>query len=171
MFSPRPDNTDKTNHFSTSPESPALDRRRSSRRTTRIGLPRSPFSKDKELDKEAADQSESSLAQNNRTTTSSSSFTVLGNPTSAMSPPHLLADASAFSPNVPNSPNFKSGNPHPITDVSTPSDAHDMIVRFEIFIVKVPWLPGLHGIQFRRISGNAWQYSQLARTVLNELKL
>ncbi|KAA1126505.1 serine/threonine-protein kinase KIN2 [Puccinia graminis f. sp. tritici] len=34
----------------------------------------------------------------------------------------------------------------------------DLVVRFEIFIVKMPLLPGISGLQFRRISGNAWQY-------------
>jgi len=43
-------------------------------------------------------------------------------------------------------------------------------VRFEINIVKVPWLP-LHGIQFRRVGGDGWQYQMLARRVLTELKL
>ena len=45
-----------------------------------------------------------------------------------------------------------------------------MGVRFEINVVKVPWLP-LHGIQFRRASGDGWQYQMLARRVLTELKL
>ncbi|KAF7305457.1 Non-specific serine/threonine protein kinase [Mycena chlorophos] len=43
-------------------------------------------------------------------------------------------------------------------------------VRFDINIVKVPWLP-LHGIQFRRVAGDGWQYQMLARRVLTELKL
>jgi len=43
-------------------------------------------------------------------------------------------------------------------------------VRFEINIVKVPWLP-FHGIQFRRAGGDGWQYQMLARRVLTELKL
>jgi hypothetical protein len=43
-------------------------------------------------------------------------------------------------------------------------------VRFEINIVKVPFLP-LHGIQFRRLGGDGWQYQMLARRVLTELKL
>ncbi|KAH9955988.1 KA1 domain/Ssp2 C-terminal domain-containing protein [Russula dissimulans] len=43
-------------------------------------------------------------------------------------------------------------------------------VRFEINIVKVPWLP-LHGIQFRRAGGDGWQYQMLAQRVLTELKL
>ncbi|KIJ51156.1 hypothetical protein M422DRAFT_58800 [Sphaerobolus stellatus SS14] len=45
-----------------------------------------------------------------------------------------------------------------------------LAVRFEINIVKVPWLP-LHGIQFRRVGGDGWQYQMLARRVLTELKL
>ena len=45
-----------------------------------------------------------------------------------------------------------------------------MGVRFEINVIKVPWLP-LHGIQFRRASGDGWQYQMLARRVLTELKL
>ncbi|EKM51059.1 uncharacterized protein PHACADRAFT_263025 [Phanerochaete carnosa HHB-10118-sp] len=48
--------------------------------------------------------------------------------------------------------------------------ASSLAVRFEINIVKVPWLP-LHGIQFRRLSGDGWQYHMLARRVLTELKL
>ncbi|KXN91351.1 Protein kinase kin1 [Leucoagaricus sp. SymC.cos] len=47
---------------------------------------------------------------------------------------------------------------------------NSLSVRFEINIVKVPWLP-LHGIQFRRTSGDGWQYQMLARRVLTELKL
>jgi len=48
--------------------------------------------------------------------------------------------------------------------------ANKLAVRFEINVVKVPWLP-LHGIQFRRASGDGWQYHMLARRVLTELKL
>jgi hypothetical protein len=43
----------------------------------------------------------------------------------------------------------------------------------QIFLIcrsKVPMLP-LHGIQFRRASGDGWQYQMLARRVLTELKL
>jgi len=38
--------------------------------------------------------------------------------------------------------------------------ANTLSVRFEVNIVKVPWLP-LHGIQFRRASGDGWQYQML----------
>ena len=68
--------------------------------------------------------------------------------------------------------------------------ANSLSVRFEINIIKVcmqldrgfgsvadvlcfiqvPWLP-LYGIQFRRVSGDGWQYQMLARRVLTELKL
>ncbi|KAI9068945.1 Pkinase-domain-containing protein [Trametes sanguinea] len=47
---------------------------------------------------------------------------------------------------------------------------NSLAVRFEINVVKVPWLP-LHGIQFRRLGGDGWQYHMLARRVLTELKL
>ncbi|KAF2717764.1 Pkinase-domain-containing protein [Polychaeton citri CBS 116435] len=45
-----------------------------------------------------------------------------------------------------------------------------MILRFEIFIVKVPLL-SLHGIQFKKVDGGTWQYKNMAQTILNELKL
>ncbi|KAJ3089658.1 hypothetical protein HK102_005844 [Quaeritorhiza haematococci] len=38
-------------------------------------------------------------------------------------------------------------------------------IRFEVFIVKIPWL-GLHGVQFRRISGDIWQRSLYYSTSL-----
>ncbi|KAH6682402.1 protein kinase [Plectosphaerella plurivora] len=46
----------------------------------------------------------------------------------------------------------------------------DMTTDFEIFIVKVPLL-SLHGIQFKRLVGNTWQYKNLADQVLRELRL
>ncbi|KAH9920596.1 uncharacterized protein B0H18DRAFT_1023487 [Fomitopsis serialis] len=55
-------------------------------------------------------------------------------------------------------------------DVFESLGASSLAVRFEINIVKVPWLP-LHGIQFRRSGGDGWQYGMLARRVLTELKL
>ena len=44
-------------------------------------------------------------------------------------------------------------------------------VHFEVFVVKVPFLFGFNGLQFRRVSGNPWQYQMLARCILQELKL
>ncbi|WWD22296.1 hypothetical protein CI109_106787 [Kwoniella shandongensis] len=46
----------------------------------------------------------------------------------------------------------------------------NLIVRFEIFVVKVPVLP-LHGIQFRRVGGDGWQYQMLAKAILREMRL
>ena len=45
-----------------------------------------------------------------------------------------------------------------------------MVLRFEIFIVKVPLL-SLHGIQFKKVDGGTWQYKNMAQTILNELRL
>ena len=47
---------------------------------------------------------------------------------------------------------------------------HSSLILADEFHFKVPWLP-LHGIQFRRVGGDAWQYQMLARRVLTELKL
>jgi len=47
----------------------------------------------------------------------------------------------------------------------------DMVVRFEINIVKVPWLLGMHGIQFRRVGGHPWQYKNMCSKILSEVKL
>lgn len=45
-----------------------------------------------------------------------------------------------------------------------------MVMEFEIFIVKVPLL-SLHGIQFKRMTGNTWQYKNMADQILKELRL
>ena len=45
-----------------------------------------------------------------------------------------------------------------------------MVVEFEIFIVKVP-LFSLHGIQFKRMMGNTWQFKNMADHILRELRL
>lgn len=45
-----------------------------------------------------------------------------------------------------------------------------MVLEFEIFIVKVPLLT-LHGIQFKRLDGNTWQYKNMADQILRELRL
>jgi serine/threonine protein kinase KIN1/2 len=45
-----------------------------------------------------------------------------------------------------------------------------MILIFEILIVKVPLLQ-LHGIQFRKVDGETWQYKNMAQTILAELRL
>lgn len=89
----------------------------------------------------ATNQSEASLQHGVQTrTASSSSFGPLGRNANAQTPATPRPDVTA-----------NSEGPTAISN--------DMIVRFEVFIVKMPLLPGIHGVQFRRISGNAWQYS------------
>ena len=46
----------------------------------------------------------------------------------------------------------------------------NMIVRFEIFIVKVP-LFSLHGIQFKKVAGGTWHYKNMATQILEALRL
>ncbi|OLL25575.1 Protein kinase kin1 [Neolecta irregularis DAH-3] len=43
-------------------------------------------------------------------------------------------------------------------------------VSFEVYIVKIPLL-ALHGVQFKRVGGDTWQYKNMAARILEELKL
>lgn len=105
----------------------------------------------RELPPTSGDDSQTSLPPSEgreRTRTgSSTSFTVLAPP-----PP---SGAAAPSMTPPHDAQFKSSTGEGSTVTS------DLIVRFEIFIVSVQMLPGIHGLQFRRIGGNAWQYQML----------
>lgn len=87
------------------------------------------------------------------------------------------ASASAGGYSVPPTPFVGPPTPTPgpngsitIDDLFEMSAGSELVVRFEINILKVPLLP-LHGIQFRRVGGDGWQYQMLARRVLTELKL
>lgn len=46
----------------------------------------------------------------------------------------------------------------------------NLVLRFEIFIVKVP-LFSLHGIQFKKVAGGMWQYREMAKKILDALRL
>lgn len=46
----------------------------------------------------------------------------------------------------------------------------NMSLEFEIFIVKVPVI-SLHGVQFKRMAGNTWQFKNMADHILKELRL
>lgn len=74
------------------------------------------------------------------------------------------SDVALASPN-PDTPPIKTGVDKPLP----PNEEAE--VCFEICIVKVPLLLGMNGIQFRRVSGNPWQYQALAKRILNELHL
>lgn len=43
-------------------------------------------------------------------------------------------------------------------------------LQFEIWIVRVPLL-SLHGVQFKKLRGNSWEYKNLATKILSELRL
>jgi len=58
------------------------------------------------------------------------------------------------------------GTAGPREEGSGPGEA--MIVQFEIYIVKFPWL-SLHGIQFKRVGGDVWQYKNACVKILAEL--
>ncbi|KAI9734899.1 MAG: serine/threonine-protein kinase KIN2 [Cirrosporium novae-zelandiae] len=46
----------------------------------------------------------------------------------------------------------------------------NMVLRFEVFVVKVP-LFNLHGIQFKKVAGGTWQYKNMAQRILDALRL
>ncbi|KAK4654783.1 Serine/threonine-protein kinase [Podospora pseudocomata] len=43
-------------------------------------------------------------------------------------------------------------------------------IKFEILIVKVP-IVSLHGVQFKRVGGDTWQYKAMAEHIVRELRL
>ncbi|CAI2182850.1 17886_t:CDS:2 [Funneliformis geosporum] len=63
---------------------------------------------------------------------------------------------------------YSSGS---VPSSTTTANVTDLVVRFEIFIVKVPLLLGVHGLQFRRVAGDPWQYKNMCSKILGELKL
>lgn len=84
---------------------------------------------------------------------------------------NLMLDTSTLSPN-PNDPTLLSpGGTMAGAKTMNASQATELAVRFEIFVVKVPLLLGVNGLQFRRVGGNPWQYQMLAKRILQELKL
>ena len=148
-------------HAPSSPPSDGLKKPPVKRRGSRLGLTRSPFSKDKELDKDLPSVPLDSQGSLRTEELSSSSFTALNSAANATD------DLFSPSPKTGTSGQFfgKSSN-----DANGVQDSNsDLVVRFDIFIVKVPWLPGIHGLQFRRRAGNAWTYSQLGALALSLL--
>lgn len=68
-------------------------------------------------------------------------------------------------------PRLEGGQDESAESVMEPGAGGDsMVVRFDIYIVKVPWF-SLHGVQFKRVAGNSWQYKSLASKILSELSL
>ncbi|KAI1793792.1 Pkinase-domain-containing protein [Ganoderma leucocontextum] len=89
-------------------------------------------------------------------------------PTKGKNLPPIPHDQVPASPQPPPASPLPTGEVRP--DLFETIGSSSLAVRFEVNIVKVPWLP-LHGIQFRRLGGDGWQYHMLARRVLTELKL
>ena len=48
--------------------------------------------------------------------------------------------------------------------------SRNMVLRFDIYIVKVP-LFSLHGIQFKKVAGDTWAYKNMAQRILDALRL
>lgn len=64
-----------------------------------------------------------------------------------------------------------SARPAGETTTHVQSDlGNSMILRFEILVVKVPFI-GLHGLQFKKVDGGTWQYKKMAEEILGLLKL
>ncbi|KAK9765963.1 Serine/threonine-protein kinase [Basidiobolus ranarum] len=88
-------------------------------------------------------------------------------PMSSLTVPTLFESSS--NEEIPVSPTSSAGNDS--------EDEFDEIanrgkaVRFEIQIVKIPLLLGLHGLQFRRLTGHPWEYREACTKVLSNLKL
>ncbi|KAK4054727.1 Serine/threonine-protein kinase [Microbotryomycetes sp. JL201] len=106
--------------------------------------------------------------QAERPHTSSASFGVLAAPSEGN---NATSSSTKESPPEQAMSNFAAVDADATAPPVTAPVSNDMIVRFEIFIVKMPLLPGISGLQFRRIGGNAWQYQMLAKRILAELKL
>ncbi|KAJ3293624.1 serine/threonine-protein kinase KIN2 [Borealophlyctis nickersoniae] len=73
--------------------------------------------------------------------------------------PSSRRPSGVLTPNTPNTPST------PMSPMMPPPGVH-----FEVYIVKIPWL-GLHGIQFRRISGDTWQYKKVCTMILDNVHL
>ncbi|KAF1984777.1 Pkinase-domain-containing protein [Aulographum hederae CBS 113979] len=56
------------------------------------------------------------------------------------------------------------------THVQSDVGGANMVLKFEIFVVKVPLL-SLHGIQFKKVDGNMMRYKNMAQEVLKGLRL
>ncbi|KAJ6632417.1 hypothetical protein B0H10DRAFT_2206775 [Mycena sp. CBHHK59/15] len=130
----------------------------------------------REQDKEAGSSQRPSLAETFPPPALSIDF-------DTMALPSPVSPTSGKSKILPPTPRELTASPEPMSpahqrlptgevdrDVLESLGNSALSVRFEINIVKVPWLP-LHGIQFRRAGGDGWQYQMLARRVLTELKL
>ncbi|TID21296.1 CAMK/CAMKL/KIN1 protein kinase [Venturia nashicola] len=66
--------------------------------------------------------------------------------------------------------NGRASNPGETSTHVRDDTGSNMILRFEILLVKVPLL-SLHGIQFKKVDGNMMHYKNMAQAILKALKL
>ncbi|CAK7231199.1 Serine/threonine-protein kinase [Sporothrix bragantina] len=97
-------------------------------------------------------------------------------PTTPRTPGGRHAEYSTSDVSEGSDPRLATNEPNrvmPVGETSTHvrSDmGGSLVLEFEIFIVKVPVFT-LHGIQFKRLVGNTWQYKNMADHILRELRL
>ncbi|KAG9307423.1 hypothetical protein G9A89_017253 [Geosiphon pyriformis] len=65
-----------------------------------------------------------------------------------------------------NTGNDRSQSSNDNSNIASTANVTELVVRFEIFIVKVPLLLGVHGLQFRRVAGDPWQYKNMSLAFL-----
>ncbi|KAJ1652444.1 Serine/threonine-protein kinase [Dispira simplex] len=85
----------------------------------------------------------------------------------ATTPPSL----DSLPPSALGPPGELIGNMPGTLGTAESGDSTWTFVRFEIAIVKVPWLRGVYGIRFRQVVGPMWQYKHLCSFILKELRL
>ena len=108
--------------------------------------------------------------------------------TSEKAPPHIARNSSRKHHPAPDtsftasdeSDDSASGRHRSHADHRTPAGettthveselGGNMVLKFEIFIVKVP-LFSLHGIQFKKVAGGTWHYKNMATQILEALRL
>lgn len=66
--------------------------------------------------------------------------------------------------------NGRASNPGETSTHVRDDVGSNMVLRFEILLVKVPLL-SLHGIQFKKVDGNMMHYKNMAQAILKALKL
>lgn len=68
------------------------------------------------------------------------------------------------------SPSIADPQEYPSRHRSQETRASDGEIKFEILLVKVP-IVSLHGVQFKKMVGDTWQYKAMAEQIVKELRL
>lgn len=81
-----------------------------------------------------------------------------------------VSDESVDGPSSQRQGTFRRPAGETSTHVQNDNSSANMVLHFEIFVVKIPLL-SLHGVQFKRLVGGTWQYKNMADQILKELRL